>query len=790
MKILKNKYIRVLAAFWLVSEALFASPRAMAAVQNWNVGTGDWFAGGSWAIGGVPNIATNDFTSINNGGTAQILSGAATTNLLNIGNNAGNTGTVTIQNNASTLTANTIVAGSNNATAAGTLNILGGARVTSGNLSIGLNAATGTLNIANGGIVTVTNAILVGNSAGSTAAFNIGTGGAAGVVNAPSLNSITGTNDAVNFNHTDTNYYLTNDGTSGGAAVLITGNLKVNHLGSGTTILSGANTYSGPTTVNAGTLFVNGSIASSTTTVNTGATLGGTGTVGAVTINGGTLAPGNSIGTLNVTGNVDFTGGGNYSVEVDAAGGSDKIVATGTATLTSGIVSVQPTSGTYAVSTDYTILTATGGLIGTFGTTSINSSFAFLTPTLSYDANNVYLNLLRNNVSYSSVAATPNQQAVASVLSSNSTALADINNNILALSTTGARQAFDSLTGVQHTQGQAVINNLSRQFQQLLLSHSSQSANGALAFTAEHFNPMQGVLLADNSDYLNSDAADSTRRIARQRGWWMQGFGGFGKIKDTANAGGADYQTNGVAAGIDTDWRNVVAGLAGSYARSNADPVAGDSDIESFQVAPYGSWKRDAVYMNAAVGLGLHKNHDTRTVTVGASTGTARADYDSVNVGAAVEGGKDFKLDVATVLTPFVGVTYNHNTREDFVETGAGTANLSVEKQDDNSLRTRLGMRLSRDFTIQEDRRLTPSAMIAYVHEYLDTVSRMDAGFSAAPGSTFRVEGPELDRDRLQLGLGVAGQLSENATLNVGYNGELAGSDDSHSFAATVKFGW
>ena len=47
---------------------------------------------------------------------------------------------------------------------------------------------------------------------------------------------------------------------------------------------------SGPTTVAAGALVVNGSIANSAVTVNAGAMLGGIGTVGATTINsGGTL---------------------------------------------------------------------------------------------------------------------------------------------------------------------------------------------------------------------------------------------------------------------------------------------------------------------------------------------------------------------------------------------------------------------------------------------------------------------------------------------------------------------
>ena len=492
MTLLKKKSISGSIAFFLTTAGLFATPQAMADVQSWNVGTGDWFAPGSWDAR-VPQ--SSDFTFINNGGTAQILSGAAATNLLGIGNNAGNTGTLTVQNTGSTLTANTITVGSNDITAAGTMNILDGASVTSSNLSIGTNAATGTLNIAGGGVFNMSNDILLGNSAGSTAIFNIGTGGAAGVLNVNSLISSGGANGTVNFNHTDTNYYFTNDSTSTGTAVLLTGSLLVNHTGSGTTILNGVNTYTGATTINAGTLRVNGSNANSATTVNAGGTLGGTGTVDSVNVSGGTLAPGNSIGTTTVTGNVDFTGGGNYNVEVDAAGNTDLINASGTATLTGGIVNVQPASGTYALSTDYTILTASGGLGGTTFD-SVNSNLAFLTPTLSYDANNVFLTLIRNSTNFASVASTPNQTAVATVMDSNPTGVSDIVNNLLSLSSTDAQQAFESLSGIQHAGAQTAVQKQNSQFNRVLSSRFGGLTNSTVA----SFNPLAGLLLAYNGD--------------------------------------------------------------------------------------------------------------------------------------------------------------------------------------------------------------------------------------------------------------------------------------------------
>jgi len=78
--------------------------------------------------------------------------------------------------------------------------------------------------------------------------------------------------------------------------------------GAGVLELSGSNSYTGPTTVSAGSLLVNGRLQSSAVTVQSGALLGGSGTLGTVSVlAGGTFSPGNSPGLLS-TGPLSLAG--------------------------------------------------------------------------------------------------------------------------------------------------------------------------------------------------------------------------------------------------------------------------------------------------------------------------------------------------------------------------------------------------------------------------------------------------------------------------------------------------
>ncbi|RTG31262.1 autotransporter domain-containing protein, partial [Serratia marcescens] len=200
----------------------------------------------------------------------------------------------------------------------------------------------------------------------------------------------------------------------------ISGHGGLTKQGIGTLVLTGNNTYAGPTLVNQGRLAINGSVTSDVSVQN-GGIVGGSGTVGSLTARrGGTVAPGNSIGTLNVAGNVSFEPGSRYAVEVGPNGQSDRIQSSGAATIGGGEVAVTLENSSNLLTQSevrsllgqqYNILTAQQGVSGQFDAVAPN--YLFLGTGLSYQPTGVTLSVGRNGTSFASVAQTPNERAVA-----------------------------------------------------------------------------------------------------------------------------------------------------------------------------------------------------------------------------------------------------------------------------------------------------------------------------------------------------------------------------------------
>lgn len=163
--------------------------------------------------------------------------------------------------------------------------------------------------------------------------------------------------------------------------------------GTGTLLLAQDSIYTGDTRIEGGTLQLGMGMSGSDFFIGPSGTLRGIGAVsGDVRNDGHFVVSGQSGATLDVEGNY-LQGATGW---MDAYIGR-RLGVGGTATLQGGTLNVLGVSSGYTASARETMLHATGGLTGTFGTLTAATG-VFLDGALAYDANNVFLDITRVDV--------------------------------------------------------------------------------------------------------------------------------------------------------------------------------------------------------------------------------------------------------------------------------------------------------------------------------------------------------------------------------------------------------
>lgn len=552
--------------------------------------------------------------------------------------------------------------------------------------------------------------------------------------------------------------------------------------------LTGPNTFSTNVTVESGLLRINGELDTPLVTiVDTNGGLGGSGVINGIVDNHGYFVPGNSIGALTIIGSL--TNSGDYNVQLDSAGNSDQIRVSDTATILGGSVNVDAARQIYGSNTVYDILIATNGIILSpgFAGTNWTPTSLFLTESLLYGPTNVSLELRRS--SFTSVANTPNETAVAGALDgivdSYSPAMSNLVSEIFWTASAGqAQQALDSLSGEIHAtlgmldvQQQDAFNNLIAQ-RTARISVGSGSGNFATAW-----KPVQ---LAEAGSKLPPMRQSEDNRPLD---FWLHGFGSFGHLDNDGNASGGNYTISGLGGGLDYRVRpELLVGLSAGYSHNNADvggPGANGS-VDAYQAGVYAGYVNGPWHLDGIFSYGFLQTDTRRFINAGSISQQVNGSYNGGVFALSTEGGYAFQFDWLTV-EPGVGLDYGHLWQDSFDE--SGSYGLHVNKVNMDNLRSSVGLRLAAQFGRPDGVQFIPALHALWQHEFADRTADLNASFIGGSGN-FDVHGVKLGADSLVAGGSLTAEFTQSIQGFVRYDASLNSKLTSSTVSGGLSYSW
>jgi outer membrane autotransporter protein len=574
---------------------------------------------------------------------------------------------------------------------------------------------------------------------------------------------------------------------------VISGPGEVIQDGTGTTILSGRNTYTGGTTISLGTLLVNNAQALGT---------------GNVTVNRGVL--GADPQPINVFGNYTQNAGGTLQLSIAGRtpGQFDVLNVAGTASLNGNLrllnLGYQPVNGD-----KLKLVNAAGVVSGRFSALQNPFTLAvgFDTIALVYARNSVTLEFLElhtpvppvppqppappiiiSTTDYTSFALTFNQKAIGNALNA-----VQLTERDPALVDFLAGEAFANLPGDLDRlspESLSAIDEISFSAANVQASNLEQRfadiRNGSNGFSSSlNLSNAPGTLVEgkDGKTIVESNKNILVPSPENKWGVWVSGNGDYINVSGDGNGHGYDFITGGVTFGLDYRLTpDLALGLAGSYAHTWTNLTgAGKIDANSGRAGLYATYFKGGFHLGSYIGGG-YNSYSTRRAALG---GIASGSSDSGEFDGYIGGGYEFHFGAFT-FGPIASLQYTYVDVSGNDETGS-LAPLRIQSKSQDSLRSNLG--LSATYTTKIGKvMVSPSVRASWQHEYSYSALPVTAQFGGGVGE-FTVYGPSEGQDSALVDAGVNIQWTPSIGTYFGYNGQL-GRSNENSQGGTCSVHW
>jgi uncharacterized protein with beta-barrel porin domain len=582
----------------------------------------------------------------------------------------------------------------------------------------------------------------------------------------------------------------------------------------GTLLLSGANTYTGGTTVSNGTLRLGAANAlpsAGLVTVASGATLNlnafdhtFSGLMGAGTVTGAnstiatTFTPGNGTpgSSMTIVGNLAFQSGAQYAVQVNPATASFATV-TGAANLTNATVGATFSNGTF-ISKQYTILTATGGVSGTFAAAVSNTNLPTgFSDSLSYDGNDAFLTLTMNMVPLPTGAFNVNQQNVVNALNNSFSLVGSVPVVFGSLTAAGLTQ----ISGETATASEQTTFNAMTQFLGLLTDpfiggrgDPVSAGSGATGYAEES---LAYARKRNPNDALGAIYTKAPPAAIFSPSWsvWGAGFGGSETTSGNTALGSNNTTSSIYGSAVGADYRFspfTIAGFSMAGGGTNFSVNNGGSGRSDLFQA--GAFVRHAVgpaYITGALAYGWQDITTNRTVTA-AGADHLRAEFDANAYSGRIEGGYRYASPWMGVgITPYAAAQFTTFDLPAYTESAVSGTNLfalNFGSQSVTDSRTELGFRSDKSYALT-NAVLTLRSRFAWAYDYNPERS-VGATFQTLPGASFVVNGATQAHNSALTTASAEWKWLNGWSAAATFEGEFSEVTSSYAGKGVVRYAW